>query len=56
VITFKTQLNKTGHIRRVLNIFAQTAVLLSRKSDHIARFIPTATKTVGDSRDPVLCE
>jgi len=29
VITLKTQLNKTGYSRRVLNIFVQSAVLLS---------------------------
>jgi len=56
VITFTTQLNTTGRIRRVLKIFAKfgSCVELSRKSDHIARCSPTATKTVGDSRDLVL--
>jgi len=50
-------LDKTGDSRRVLNISCTVGgfVELSRKSDHIARFILTATKTVGDSRDPVLC-
>jgi len=31
-----------------------SVVVWSRKSDHIARFIPTATKTVGDNHDLVL--
>jgi len=48
VITLKTQLHKTGNSRRVLNIVCTVGgfVSWSRKSDHVARFIPTATMTV----------